>query len=416
MHVALFTDLHPAGLGGAQMSVAAQRRSLEQLGHKVTVFTAPLPNAAAADADPSVVPLKPVPVMAPLMRVLGKSDDFVFVWPSRANRELIDEAFLARERIDIVHAQGDLGVAISGVEAARRHGIPVVQTKHTRYDAYLEQATPTPLLLALIVGRMQKPHLASEFIFMRVKESTAARLAWRFMVANAQAVDHEIVPTKHFAQSLAGRGVNRPISVISNGIDDDAIDRAVAAEVVRSSDSEPLRLIWCGRLSPEKRVLAAIEAVSQVDNCTLDVYGEGHLEASIKKSIEAAGLSLRIRLHGRVDNEECLTAMRSSGALLFTSYGFDTQGMVLLEAAAMSLPTIYCDPALGETVPEGGGLLSADPSPAALAATIRILVEDRNKLRTMSNNVNAHQGVPQQSLQTEKIVAIYRSLVDRVPA
>ena len=107
--------------------------------------------------------------------------------------------------------------------------------------------------------------------------------------------------------------------------------------------------------------------------------------------------------------------MRSSGALLFTSYGFDTQGLVLLEAAAMSLPTIYCDPALGETVPEGGGLLAADPSPAALAAAIRLVGEDRDKLNKMRDIVTAHRDIPRQSVQTEKLVAIYSSLVDRVP-
>jgi glycosyltransferase involved in cell wall biosynthesis len=389
MHVALFTDLHPATLGGTQTSVATQCRALEQLGHKVTVFTAPL--TKTPDPDPCLVELKPVPVMARLMQILGRYDDFVLVWPSRANRALIDEAFLAREPIDLVHAQGDLGVAIAGVEAARRHGVPVVQTKHTRYDAYLEQATPVPLLLAMIVSRMQKRDLASEFAFVPVEESAAARMAWRFMVANAQAVDHEIVPTRHFAKSLAERGFNRPISMISNGIDEDAIDRAMAADVIRSSDNEPLRIIWCGRLSSEKRVLATVEAVSEVDDCTLDIYGEGLLKAAIRKTIESAGLSRRVRLHGRVDHEECLTAMRSSDVLLFTSYGFDTQGLVLLEAAAMSLPTIFCDPALSETVPEGGGLLTADPSPSALAAAIRMVSEDRDKLREMRDIVAAHR-------------------------
>jgi len=414
MHVALFTDLHPATFGGAQISVATQRRALEQLGHKVTVFTAPL--AETPHADPCVVELKPVPVIARLARILSRYDDYVFVWPSRANRALIDAAFLAGEPIDIVHTQGDLGVAIAGMEAARRHGIPVVQTKHTRYDAYFDQAASAPLLLALIVSRMQKPYFASEFTFAPVEESAAARLAWRLMVAHAQAVDHEIIPTRHFAQSLAARGVNCPMSVISNGIDDDVIDRAMAAEIIRPPDSEPLRLIWCGRLSSEKRVLAAIEAVSQVDGCTLDIYGEGVLEASIKKTIESAGLSRRIRLRGRVDHQECLTVMRSSGALLFTSYGFDTQGLVLLEAAAMSLPTIYCDPALSETVPKGGGILTADPSPAAIAAAIRMVIEDRDKLKEMSDIVTAHSDIPRQSRQTEKIIAIYSGLVDRVPA
>ncbi|SPM38234.1 glycosyl transferase [Mycobacterium numidiamassiliense] len=413
MHVALFTDLHPATFGGAQISVATQRRALEQLGHQVTVFTAPLANTP--DPDPCVVELKAVPVIARLAQILGRYDDYVFVWPSRANRRLIDEAFESREPIDIVHTQGDLGVAIAGMEAARRHGIPVVQTKHTRYDAYFEQAASAPLFLATIVSRMQKRHFATEFTFKRAEESTVARLAWRFMVAHAQAVDHQIIPTRHFAQSLADRGVNRPISVISNGIDDGAIDRATRTATSARCDNEPLRLIWCGRLSAEKRVLEAIEAVSRVDHCTLDIYGEGVLEPAIRKAIDASGLSRRVRLRGRVDHEDCLRAMRSSGALLFTSYGFDTQGLVLLEAAAMSLPTIYCDPALGETVPEGGGILAADPSPAALAAAIRLVSEDRDKLNKVRDIVTAHRDIPRQSVQTEKLVAIYSSLVDRVP-
>jgi glycosyltransferase involved in cell wall biosynthesis len=414
MHVALFTDLHPESLGGTQMSVATQRRALEQRGHQVTVFTAPL--AQTVDRDPCVVELRPVPVVAPLMRKLGRHEDFMFVWPSKTNRAIIDEAFGAREPIDVVHTQGDLGVAIAGVEAARRHGLPVVQTKHTRFDVYFEQATATPLPLALLFGLMQERHLPADFDLVRVKESAASRLAWRLMVAHAQAVDHEITPTSHFAQSLVRRGVNRPITVISNGVDDGEIDRARAVDVIMPPDSGPLRLIWCGRLSSEKRVLAAVQAVALVDHCTLDIYGEGHLGASIRKTIESTGLSERVRLHGRVDREQCLVAMGSSDALLFTSSDFDTQGLVLLEAAAMSLPTIYCDPALSETVPEGGGLLSADPSPASLAAAIRVLVGDRDTLRKMADSVTTRRDTARQSLQTDKIMAVYHSLVDRVSA
>ncbi|MGB0970098.1 MAG: glycosyltransferase [Mycobacterium sp.] len=413
MHVALFTDLHPATFGGAQISVNSQRRALEQLGHEVTVFTPPL--TKTPDPDPCVVELKPVPVIAALARTLGRYDDFVLVWPSVSNAAIIDEAFRTRGPFDIVHTQGDLGVAVAGAQAARRHGIPIVQTKHTRYDAYFEQATPAPLFLATVVSRMQKPDLASEFSYAPADEGTAARVTWRFMVAHAQAADHVIIPTRHFAQSLVERGVNRPISVISNGIDDDVIERAMAAEAVAPLDSEPLRLIWCGRLSSEKRVLAAVEAVALVENCTLDIYGEGQLAASLRKTIESAGLSRRIRLHGPVDHEKCLAAMKSSSALLFTSYGFDTQGLVLLEAAAMSLPTIYCDPALSETVPEAGGILAADPSPAALAAAIRMAADDRAKLREMSDVVAAHPDIPRQSLQTEKILAIYSDLVSYLP-
>lgn len=414
MHVAFFTDLHPATVGGAQISVTSQQRALEQLGHQVTVFTPPL--ILHPDPDPGLVELKPVPVLARLACVLSKYDDFVFVWPSRANAALIDAAFSERGPIDVVHIQGDLGVALAGAEAARRHGIPVVQTKHSRYDAYFEQATPAPLFLASVVSRMQKRHRTAQFTFTRRKESAASRSAWRFMVAHAQAVDHVIAPTRHFAQALTSRGVNRPVSAISNGIDDDAIERAMTGEITGSAGDEPLRLVWCGRLSSEKRVLEAVEAVATVKNCTLDIYGGGQLETTLREHIQSAGLTDRISVHGWISREECLTVMRSSDALLFTSYGFDTQGLVLLEAAAMSLPAIYCDPALSESVPENGGLLAADASPAAIAAAIRTVVEGRDKLSEMAAVLAARSDIPRQSLQTAKIMAIYHSVIDSAQA
>ena len=85
MHVALFTDLHPATFGGAQISVAAQRRALEQLGHQVTVFTPPL--AKTPDPDPCVVELKAVPVIARLARSwVGTTTTFSFGHPGRIAR------------------------------------------------------------------------------------------------------------------------------------------------------------------------------------------------------------------------------------------------------------------------------------------------------------------------------------------
>ncbi|TDZ79894.1 Alpha-D-kanosaminyltransferase [Mycobacteroides salmoniphilum] len=414
MHIALFTDLHPESLGGAQISVARQRHGLERLGHKVTVFTAPL--AHTVDPDPNVVEVKPVPFVAEAMRKLGKHDDFTFVWPGTANRELIDRELRARGPIDIIHSQGDLGVCIAGVEAARRNGIPVVQTKHTRYDVYFEKASPNPLLLAWIFSQMQERHLPRDFHLTTVQESAASRRAWQLMMAQAQAVDHEITPTTHFAQALTERGLRRPISVVSNGVDDELVDIAREAADDKPTDDEPLRLIWCGRLSPEKRVLEAVKAATQVKNCVMDIYGDGHLEHAIKKYVDSHGASNRIRLRGRVSQDSCLAAMGASSALLFTSYGFDTQGLVLLEAISMSTPVIFCDEILGESVPDGGGLVTENESVEAIAAAIRALADDRDKLRQMTEVVAAHQDEPRQSLQTEKIVAIYNDVLKKANA
>jgi glycosyltransferase involved in cell wall biosynthesis len=395
--------------------VASQRRALEQVGHRVTVFSPPLEATPdpTPDPDPDVVELKPVPILDKLARILSKYNDFVFVWPSATNGAVIDEAFATRGPVDVVHVQGDLGVAVAGAQAARRHGIPVVQTKHSRYDAYFDQACAAPVFLAWVVSRMQRREGASAVTLTTRQESAAARLAWRFMVTHAQAVDHVIAPTRHFGQTLIERGVTQPVSVISNGIDDEIIDRAIAAEVHRQADEEPLRLVWFGRLSAEKRVLEAVEAVSRVRDCTLDIYGAGQLEESLRETVDSLGLSTRIRHHGWIGREQCLTKMKEADALLFTSYGFETQGMVLLEAATTSLPIIYCDPELVESVPDNGGLLAAEPSPAAIADAIATVAQNRAKLHEMVAALQAHNHVPRQSIQTEKILAIYRGLIDR---
>ncbi|RIT15474.1 glycosyltransferase, partial [Mycobacteroides abscessus] len=128
------------------------------------------------------------------------------------------------------------------------------------------------------------------------------------------------------------------------------------------------------------------------------------------------GASNRIRLRGRVSQDSCLAAMGASSALLFTSYGFDTQGLVLLEAISMSTPVIFCDEILGESVPQGGGLVTENESVEAIAKAIRALADDRGKLRQMTEVVAAHHDEPRQSLQTEKIVAIYNDVLKKANA
>ncbi|UGT45234.1 cytochrome P450 [Nocardia yamanashiensis] len=173
-------------------------------------------------------------------------------------------------------------------------------------------------------------------------------------------------------------------------------------------ESALLRLVWCGRLSAEKRLAEAVEAVRHAPGCRLDVYGDGELSESVAALVTAGGVADRIRLHGRVTQSECLRAMASADALLFTSDGFDTQGMTLLEAVAVGLPIVYCDPALAESIPAGGGIRSADPTPAALAETLAKLAADRGRLAEMREVVRAHSASVRQSHYTEMVLEEYR--------
>ncbi|MGW4123432.1 cytochrome P450 [Nocardia sp. NPDC004711] len=393
MHIAMFVDYHPASLGGVQTAVTGLRRGLERAGHRVTVFTVPDPAAAP---DPDVVALQPLPVPA--------VNGFAVVAPTRRNAALIDAEFAARGPIDIVHTQSTYGVAIAGMKAARRHRIPLVHTAQSRDDAFIEHTSPAPYATALALRGLHGRYVPHDHHMPhRAGESAAARHAWWTISGQAQAADQVIAPTRHFADLLLAHGLTRPITVVSNGVDDALLDARTA--VTRPADGS-LRLVWCGRLSGEKRLLEAIEAVRRADNCVLDIYGEGDLRGAAVGRIVERRLGERIRLHGRVSQAACLDAMATADALLFPSNGFDTQGMVLLEATAVGLPVVYCDPDLAESVP--AGIRSADPSVEALSETLAKLAADRSVLAALRAQLAGQADTVRQSHQIARVLEVYR--------
>ncbi|WP_245717669.1 glycosyltransferase [Nocardia jejuensis] len=399
VHVALFTDFHPATLGGVQTAMRSLWDGLRGLGHRVTVFCPPAPGSTAT--EPDIVVLDSTR--------MSMSNGLPVVLPTRANQRLIDAAFAERGPIDLVHTLTTYGGGIAGIRAARRHGVPTVQTMQSRDDTVIEKYSPAPypaaLTMRLLHGwfvplRRQPPYAG---------DSRVARLAWRPLIAQAQASDRVIVPTRHFARRLAARGVDRPIHVVSNGIDDAALERARAAVEPTLDATAPLRALWCGRFSAEKRPLEAIEVARLVQDCTLDIYGSGPLVERVRAAL-TADLTDRVRLHGEVEQSTCLHAMRTHDVLLLTS-DCDTQGMVLLEAVAMGLPILYCDPELSETIPEDGGLRTATPSVDSFAAALKSLAHTREQIPLMRKALAAHADEPRQSRHLAAIVSVYREAI-----
>ncbi|WP_306361365.1 glycosyltransferase [Nocardia sp. CC227C] len=396
LHVAMFTDFHPDTLGGVQTAQRALCDGLRRLGHRVTVFCPPAPGSTTPDGD------------TVLLRTtrFTMSNGLPVALPTRANRRLVDTAFAARGPVDIVHALTTYGCGIAGARAARRHGVPVVQTMQSRDDLVIEKYSTAPLPAALTMRLLHGWFVPLDRRPTAVGDGRVARLAWRPLIAQAQAADRVVVPTAHFARRLTDRGVDRPIHVVSNGIDDALLDRVRDVPATGSAPDAPLRVLWCGRLSTEKRPLEAIEVIRRVDNATLDVYGSGPLTADARAAVADAELSRRVQLHGEVDQAACLHAMRTHDLLLLTS-DCDTQGMVLLEAVAMGLPILYCDPELAETVPVTGGIRASDPSVESFTDTLRSIADERERLHAARAALAAHADDPRQSRHIDRVLAVY---------
>ena len=234
---------------------------------------------------------------------------------------------------------------------------------------------------------------------------------WRLMVSQANHADQVIVPSAHFAAKLVAQGVQTPLTVLSNGLEATVLDAVGRPEPRVVTPGEPLRVVWCGRLSPEKRPEVFVEAVRQSPGIRADMFGDGVARGSV--SATAADLPPgRLTVHGAVPQARVLEAMRHAQVLVSSSLDFDNQPMVILEGIAAGLPVIVSDPDLAEMLPDDGGLVAPTSDAAGLVASLRALRDDPARVTAMSVASIAHREQIAQDTHRDALVDVYRAALN----
>lgn len=158
------------------------------------------------------------------------------------------------------------------------------------------------------------------------------------------------------------------ISFLPNGVSNTYLKEGQKSRVVH----EPLRLLFVGRLSVQKRADRIVQAMPLLKvSAHLTVVGDGeereHLEA-LAEHLELKNITFT----GALSGEDLVAAYREADLLVLPS---DREGMplVMLEAMATGLPVIGSDVQGIREHLAGVGVLVANPSPAAFAASINQL-------------------------------------------
>ncbi|QPK81190.1 glycosyltransferase [Schaalia sp. ZJ405] len=348
MHIAFFSDQHPATLGGLQVSLGLQRHYLEQLGHTVTVCS------PDSKCKPSPQYSRPEDIT---VRSFQFGDHAFHLAGGMWDRE-IDAKFEPLPPVDLVHIQADVWGAWNGYAFAQRHNIPLVHTMHTNIEVGLPAVVPCARLVFPLLFAAQRHYMQADVDDMS-----------SYVRAFAAVADRVIVPTEHFAKRLRSYGVTRELTVIPTGVDDRQIDSAAA--LPRSPHSRPI-FVWPGRVSEEKRLVDTIRAfaASRVD-AELHVYGSGPEERACVNLVAALGISHRVAFHGSVSHDDVMKAMALADAVLQSSIGYETQGLTVYEAISVGTPVIVRDPEIAEDLPEAWCHRVADESIQAFADTFR---------------------------------------------
>ena len=139
--------------------------------------------------------------------------------------------------------------------------------------------------------------------------------------------------------------------------------------------------------------------------------GDGNEFKKAQKFVEQNGMSGKVKLCGRVPHKQVLDKMLDQHLSVTVSYGFDTQGLTLLEAEAVGLPVFFCDPDMREVVPESGAVMANDPSPTAMAKALDVVASRPEMIKKMSEAMLNHRKEILQSTQIKKLLAVYHKLV-----
>jgi glycosyltransferase involved in cell wall biosynthesis len=161
-------------------------------------------------------------------------------------------------------------------------------------------------------------------------------------------------------------------------------------EPLQPRTSETVALGYLANYRPEKgheRFLAALQLVETSTPWRADLAGSGELRAEIEKSIAAGGLSDRVTARGQVTDIRAFWEDRDIAVLLSDDEGSPN---VLIEAAMLGRPLVGTDAGgTKEVIPSGAGVL-VDHDPAAIAAALTKLIEDRGLRRELGAGARRH--------------------------
>ena len=265
---------------------------------------------------------------------------------------------------DVVHVQVSDPIGLSVVSYARKHNIPIVTTEHNQPEV-LTSSFKLPELL-------QKPFNALLYSYFRNRQSKS---------------DFVTMPTEQAIRNLLNKhefGV--PVAAVSNGVDlaNFRPGKVAAAIYEKYGISKDKRIVlYVGRIDPEKRVETVISAFKKarkfVSKAELVIVGDGVDKARLEQIYSRDDAS--IRFLGRVLPPDLYELYRI-GEVFVTASEIETQGIVLIEAAAVGLPLIAVDKgAVGEVCINGrNGFLCRPKDEEQISEAIVKILGD-NKLR-----------------------------------
>jgi len=387
VRVTNFTDTYLPRRDGVITSIRTLVRALAEEGHATQTV---VPRHPEQPAEEGLLRLRAVPC--------GRADLRLSPWLLRgaaADRTLAE---VAAHRPDVIHVHTPGPVGLLGVLAARRLGLPLVQTYHTDLHAYAEvYPFPVPALrvgLRLYARRLgvSRPPVRRDPMPVWAGAPTgrrAARAGNRLAMLDCANVlllgeaDAVVVPTQVVLDRIQLPVPGDRIFLVPTGV---AARATTPAAVTQLRERYGLRegdevVLFVGRINREKGIGLLVEAFARVlarrPRAKLLLVGAMYEPRWFDQVIRAAGpgVAARIVHTGEQPPHVVAAAYGTADVFAFASQT-DTQALVLQEASLAGVPSVLVDAVLLRCGPLGGAGICTAPTPADFAAAITGLLAD----------------------------------------
>ncbi len=236
---------------------------------------------------------------------------------------------LNRFRPDVIHNQTAEMIAFAARRYAKKYDVPMVSTGH----AYPDNITSQLKILKPIkrpLDAILRTYMAS---FLKHSEYAT--------MPTEMAID-DLVPKKrkHFKV---------PVEPLSNGVDLAKFGPGKAPDRIYRKyhlpKDKPL-VLYVGRVDPEKSLSNVVSAFAGVldviPEAKLVIVGDGTDRRHLQDLAQALGIEKSVYFPGRIYPPDIMEVYRAA-TLFATASETETQGIVLIEAAATGLPLVAVD-------------------------------------------------------------------------
>ena len=357
LNVCLMNDSFPPLIDGVANAVVNYASVISSSLGSATVVT---PEHPAAQDDAFGFPVVRYKSMTITEKLCGYRAGYPF---SASKLEL-----LGNSGFDIIHSHCPFASTVLARTLREKTNIPIVLTYHTKFDIDIRRALPNKLL---------------------------AESAIKLVVSNIEACD-EVWTVSHGAgENLRSLGYEGDYYVMENGVDfpcgraDKEATEALRAKYGLRDDIPTFMFV--GRLLWYKGIRLILDALKMLSDKGIDyrmlIVGDGADRQEMEDYVDELSLRDRVIFTGAVYDREELRVFYTAGDLFLFPSLYDTNGIVVREAAACGVGALLIE---GSCAAEGithgrTGILTQNDA-SAIAEELIFAVSHLEEIRQIGQN------------------------------